>query len=142
MRLFIALKKNIVSIIFLAIVVGLLIYMTQAKEEFKTYSSVSEAIRLSEPYPKVNDVCTFDSYNAIRDNRTKLITCKPGYKIQGSKCVKSGIFKCPPNTIRYDNKCQKRCPPPYISVNFGRCKNERKDKDVVFVDQVNPVCTA
>jgi len=41
MRLFTALKKNIGPIIFVAIVVGLLIYMTQRKEGFATCNATN-----------------------------------------------------------------------------------------------------
>jgi hypothetical protein len=41
MRLFTALKKNIVPILFVVVVVGLLIYMTQRKEGFATCNATN-----------------------------------------------------------------------------------------------------
>ena len=142
MRLFTALKKNIVPILFVGLVVGLLIYMTQRKEGFQFYTSVSSAIRLSEPYPKVNQQCVLDTYNSTSDEIGFNYCRRTGYIRHGSKCVKQGRYRCPTGKITYNDKCQEKCISPYLNNNlFGSCKH-RKENWVRYVNQVRPVCSA
>lgn len=99
MRLFTALKKNIVAILFVGIVVALVLYMTQMNEEGFQVG-------------RVGNRCVFDSYNATPWARGYR-SCRAGYLLRGSKCEKDGTFGCPAGTIRSvaNNQCySNRCP--------------------------------